>query len=124
MLAVFRPLLAITLACAVVTSAAAQTPTDTPVIRRDDSGHTFIRATRITTPIRVDGRLDDAVYRDVPPITGFIQQEPREGEPVTEQTEAWLLFDDDHIYVACRCRDARPETVEKKDMRRDSSNQR
>lgn len=116
--------MAIALACAVATTVTAQTPTDSPVIARDNSGHITIRATRITTPIAVDGRLDDAAYREVPPITGFLQQEPREGEPVTEQTEAWVLFDDDNIYVTCRCRDARPETVEKKDMRRDSSNQR
>jgi hypothetical protein len=119
-----RCLAGIVIACAVGTTVTAQTPTDGPLIAKDSSGHITLRATRIATPITVDGRLDDAAYLEVPPITGFIQQEPREGEPVTEQTEAWVLFDDDNIYVACRCRDARPETIEKKDMRRDSSNQR
>ena len=69
---------------AVSTEAAAQS-SELPVITRDGSGQTIIRATRITTPPRVDGRLDDAAYREVPPITDFIQQEPREGEPVTER---------------------------------------
>jgi len=62
-----------------------------------------VTATRITTPIKIDGRLDDAVYREVAPLTGFIQQEPEEGQPVTERTEAWVLFDADNIYIACRC---------------------
>src|SRR5688500_3756109 len=105
------------------TAAAAQS-SEPPVITRDGSGQTVIRATRISTPPRVDGRLDDAVYREVQPIVGFIQQEPREGEPVTEATQAWVMFDDDNIYIACRCSYARPETIESKDMRRDSSNQR
>lgn len=83
-----------------------------------------IQATRITTPIKVDGRLDDAAYREVPPLTGFIQQEPQEGAPVTERTEAWVLFDDDNIYISCRCYDAHPESIQSKDMRRDSANQR
>ena len=105
------------------TAAAAQS-SELPVITRDGSGQTIIRATRISTPPRVDGRLDDAVYREVQPIMGFIQQEPREGEPVTEPTQAWVMFDDDNIYIACRCSDAHPETIESKDMRRDSANQR
>jgi hypothetical protein len=105
-------------------SAAAAQTSELPVITRDGSGQTIIRATRISTPPRIDGRLDDAVYRDVAPVMGFIQQEPREGEPVTEPTQAWVMFDDDNIYIACRCSDARPETIESKDMRRDSSNQR
>ncbi len=83
-----------------------------------------IGATRVTTPIKIDGRLDDAAYRDVAPLTGFIQQEPHEGAPVTERTEAWVLFDDDNIYIACRCYDAHPESIQSKDMRRDSANQR
>src|SRR5687768_14674885 len=106
-----------------LTKAAAQS-TELPVVTRDGSGQTIIRATRISRPPSVDGRLDDAVYREVPPIIGFIQQEPREGEPVTEPTQAWVMFDDDNIYIACRCSDARPETIESKDMRRDSTNQR
>jgi hypothetical protein len=83
-----------------------------------------IQATRVTTPIKIDGRLDDAAYREVAPLTDFIQQEPQEGAPVTERTEAWVLFDDDNIYIACRCYDAHPEGIQSKDMRRDSANQR
>src|SRR5215207_3949518 len=79
-----------------VTAAAAQS-SELPVVTRDGSGQTIIRATRVSTPPRIDGRLDDAVYREVPPIMGFIQQEPREGEPVTEATQAWVMFDDDNI---------------------------
>jgi hypothetical protein len=125
LVAAARVVLAALMFCVItgLTEAGAQS-LELPVITRDGSGQTIIRATRISTPPRLDGRLDDAVYRDVPPIIGFIQQEPREGEPVTEPTQAWVMFDDDNIYIACRCSDARPETIESKDMRRDSSNQR
>lgn len=56
-----------------LTAAAAQS-SEAPVITREGGGQTIIRATRISTPLRVDGRLDDAVYREVPPIMGFIQR--------------------------------------------------
>ncbi len=93
-----------------------------PVMIRDADGKITIRATRITTPLRIDGRLDDAAYREVPTITEFVQQEPKNGEPVTEKTESWVFFDDDNLYVACRCWDTHPERIVANDMRRDGNN--
>ena len=93
-----------------------------PLLTRAADGAVTVRATRIDTPIRLDGRLDEEVYRRIPPITDFIQQEPVEGAPVTEKTEAWILFDDENIYVSCRCWDSRPERIVANDMRRDSPN--
>jgi hypothetical protein len=64
---------------------------------------------RLSTPLRIDGRLDEEVYVSVEPITGFIQQEPREGAPATEKTDAWILFDDVNLYIVARCWDSHPE---------------
>ncbi len=91
------------------------------VIARNERGIT-IRATRITAPMRIDGRLDEEVYRQVPAITEFIQQEPQEGAPVSESTSAWVLYDDDNIYVSCRCLMADRSKIVANDMRRDSTN--
>src|SRR3712207_1051788 len=63
--------------------------TGTPVWSRDAEGRVIVRATRILERIAIDGRLDEAAYRDVPAITEFIQQAPEEGAPMTERTEAW-----------------------------------
>jgi hypothetical protein len=93
------------------------------VVTRDATGKVVVRATRITQPVDIDGRLDDAAYGEVPPMTEFIQQEPKEGAPITEKTEVWLMFDDQDIYVACRCSDQHPERIVANDMRRDGSNQ-
>ena len=48
---------------------------------------------------------------DVPPLTDFVQVEPIEGAPATEQTEVWLAFDDDNVYISARCRDSAPEVA-------------
>ena len=79
-----------------------------------------IRAIRLDTPVQLDGRLDEDVYRDIAPVTDFIQQEPAEGAPATDQTEVWVLFDDDTLYVAARCWSADPERIVANDMKRDS----
>ena len=94
-------------------------PVAPEVIARDDRGRATVRATRLKEPMVLDGRLDDDVYRSVPPLTGFIQQEPHEGQLATEQTEAWIFFDDRNLYVAARCWDSHPERMVANEMRRD-----
>jgi hypothetical protein len=91
------------------------------VIARNERGVT-VRATRIQTPMRIDGRLDEPVYSQIPAITEFIQQEPREGALVSESTSAWVLFDDDNLYFSCRCLMADRSQIVANDMRRDSTN--
>ena len=71
------------------------TAPEAPVVfAKDDQGRITIRATRLRSALDLDGDLDEAVYRDVTPIDHFVQQEPNEGQPATERTLAWLLFDD------------------------------
>ena len=92
------------------------------VTSRNADGRVVIRATRVTQPMVIDGQLDEAVYRDVPPITDFYQQQPNFGKMSTERAEAWILYDDTNIYIACRCYHARPDKIIANDMRRDSRN--
>ena len=82
-----------------------------------------IRAVRVTEPLMVDGTLDERVYQDVPAVSEFIQTEPLEGVPASEQTEVWVLFDRDYLYISARCWDSAPESEWiANEMRRDSMN--
>ena len=56
-------------------------------------------ARAVAKPPVIDGRLTDAVWLDVPPITGFIQRELHEGQPVTERTEVRIITDGEALYV-------------------------
>lgn len=96
-------------------------PVAPEVMARNQAGVT-VRATRISTAMVIDGQLDESVYSLVKPMTEFVQQDPHEGAPVSERTEAWLLYDDRNIYVACRCLDEHPEHMVANEMRRDSTN--
>ena len=98
------------------------TPPQPPeVVTRESIDRVTVRATRIAEPMVLDGRLDEETYARVASIGGFIQQEPREGEPASERTNVWLLFDDRNIYVSARCWDSHPERLVSKEMRRDHS---
>lgn len=96
-------------------------PVAPDVIARNERGVT-VRATRITTPMNIDGRLDEPVYEEIEAITDFAQQEPVEGAPVSEGTAAWVFYDDENLYVACRCLMADRRQIVADDMRRDSTN--
>ena len=101
---------------------ASASPVAPAVITRTTEGQATVRAVRVTRPPTLDGRLDDSVYTGTLPIDGFIQQEPQEGAPASEKTEAWMLFDDSNIYVAARCWDSHPERDVLSELRRDNNN--
>ena len=92
------------------------------VITRDDEGRATVRSVRTPTRLDVDGRLDEAIYKSVMPIDGFIQQEPRNGEPATERTDVWVLFDDDTLYISAKCWDSQPDRWVRSGLQRDMQN--
>ena len=96
-------------------------PLPPEVISRDAQGRVTIRAVRLSEGIRLDGNLDEEVYRTVPPITDYVQNVPDVGQPATERTETWVLFDGSNLYIAARCYDSAPSSEWVADeMRRDS----
>jgi len=97
-------------------------PVAPDVITRDPEGRATLRAVRIAQPLRIDGALDETLYRDVPAISDFIQVEPDSGEAATERTETWVAFDEDYIYVSFKVWDSRMDTLIATEMRRDSTN--
>jgi hypothetical protein len=95
-------------------------PVPPAVLARDAAGNTTVRAIRLSTPLDIDGRLDEPVYAEVPPLDEFIQSIPDEGEPSTELTEAWIMFDQENVYVSARVHDSAPESEwVANEMRRD-----
>ena len=96
-------------------------PTPPAVISRDTAGHATIRAVRLASPLRIDGRLDDEVYSTIPPISDFVLVDPRNGTPPSQRTEAWLLFDDTNVYVSVRCWESNLERMVANELRRDNN---
>ena len=57
-------------------------------------------AIKTTQAPKVDGNLADAVWRDAPVATEFIQNYPSTGQPASQKTEVRILYDNSAIYVA------------------------
>jgi hypothetical protein len=58
---------------------------------------------RTATPVKVDGKLNDAVWTRVLPMSDF--RENLDGSPSDVKTEARMLYDDKFLYVSFRCPD-------------------
>ena len=78
-----------------------------------------LNAVRATGPVTLDGKLDEAAWSAAPLATNFIQNDPREGEPATYQTEVRVLYDDDALYFGVFAKDAEPGQLIVNDLKKD-----
>ena len=69
----------------------------------------------------IDGRVDDEVWRDVPPHSAFVQQDPIEGDPASERTEVRILVGKGNVYVGIICFDSDPSKIIVSQSRRDAA---
>ena len=97
-------------------------PVAPAVVNRDERGRATMRAFRIDTPLKLDGRLDEEVYTRIQGASDFVQQLPREYTPGTERTLVWIFFDEDNLYLAAHLFDTQPEREIATEMRRDDNN--
>lgn len=82
------------------------------------SGPAEVRATRISVPVSVDGKLDEPVWQGQG-IGAFVQKEPNEGAPPSERTVVFLAYDDEALYVAAQLFDTSPDSIVARLARRD-----
>ena len=82
-------------------------------------GRLQINALRTDEAVIIDGHLDDAVWQLALPVSGFVQSEPQEGAPATEQTVVQMAYDTDKLYIAAYCHDSDPTGIVVNDIRED-----
>lgn len=75
---------------------------------------------RLSHPPVIDGKLDDAVWQEGNLLDGFIQSDPDEGKPATEQTVVRMGYDAHNLYFAIRCFDREPSKILGSSMRFDT----
>lgn len=78
--------------------------------------------TKISDKIKLDGNLDEEIWKESNKITSFTQREPKSGEPATERTEVAFCYDSDKLYVGVWCFDQNPFKIIRKGMKRDFEN--
>lgn len=62
-------------------------------------------------PIRVDGSLDEAIWQEQAEIKDFQQNFPFDTSAAQAQTEVWMAYDANALYVAAKCYKATPNYV-------------
>jgi len=66
-------------------------------------------------------RPNGGVAAQMTRIAGFIQAQPRDGEPSTQQTEGYIGYDEKHLYVVFVCFDNQPEQIRAHMTRRENA---
>ncbi len=116
----FIALAYLVLACPAVLEAQDRAPkgTDDPAIW--NRARPVLQAGRVgEDEPSLDGRLDEPVWRQATPATGFTQFEPDPGAPGSQRTEARVLYGDDALYVGIRAWDTAPDSIAGQLTRRD-----
>src|SRR5262245_34500476 len=76
-------------------------------------------AVRATGPIKTDGSLDEPDWARAPLAHDFIQNDPREGEPATEDTDVRVLYDANNIYIGVFAHDRDPRAILTSELSKD-----
>ena len=90
-----------------------------PVSARQSDDVYRLEAQRAVTPIAIDGALDEAAWRLAPVASGFIQNEPHEGEAASEPTDVKILYDETNLYIGVYAHDSAPDDIIVNDLRKD-----
>src|SRR5690348_4653183 len=90
--------------------------------QHDTAAHVPTTAVAIRTnrPPVIDGRDNDPVWRQAPPITDFTDWQPTEGKAPRFKTEAKVAYDAANLYVFVRAYDPRPDSIARILERRDT----
>lgn len=60
---------------------------------------------------KIDGVLNDEVWKSASVANNFIQFDPYNGAPATEQTEVRMLYDNNSIYIGVMLYDSSPDSI-------------
>ncbi len=70
------------------------------------------------TPL-IDGKLNDAIWKEENWSTDFIQREPNENVSPTEQTAFKIAYDSKYLYIGFKCFDSETDKIVNRMSRRD-----
>ena len=68
-------------------------------------------AVRVTESPKIDGKLDDQAWVDVPVTTDFTQYSPYNGDSASFKTEIKVLYDQTAIYIGAMMYDPNPDSI-------------
>jgi len=90
----------------------------TAVFNPEDYRNREVNAIRLEQPLDIDGILDETLY-STESNGPFIQYEPHNGILGSENTEFWVGYDDNALYIGAMMHDSNPDSIIARMSRRD-----
>jgi Domain of unknown function (DUF5916)/Carbohydrate family 9 binding domain-like len=87
--------------------------------RKSADGRRMLQAMPSTGAVRIDGALDEPIWKTAEPATDFVQSEPITGAPASEVTEVRVAYDAAYIYIGAYMHDREADRVVVTDLRKD-----
>ena len=93
-----------------------------PICRAADTAPPppFASLPRIERPLTLEEVISGDAGERAAVVKDFVQHDPREGEPASQETTAFLAYDRKHLYVGFVCRDIEPLKIRAHVTRRDA----
>ncbi|WP_430968108.1 DUF5916 domain-containing protein [Spongiimicrobium sp. 2-473A-2-J] len=76
------------------------------IVFKPDPVKKKLEAVAISSPLKIDGVLDEPSWKRAKPSPRFTQIEPNQGAPPTQDTEIKVLFDKNNLYFGIVCHDS------------------
>jgi hypothetical protein len=100
---------------------AAQEATVAPDKAQAAAARAELRPARVQQTPVIDGVLDDDAWSAGPIKTGpWTSCNPLYGDSIRQQTNVWMAYDADYIYLAFQCDDPEPAAIKSSITRRDN----
>ncbi|MBE9468731.1 MAG: hypothetical protein IMY72_10500 [Bacteroidetes bacterium] len=81
-----------------------------------------INAVEISTAPKIDGALDDEIWKNIPVATDFIQFDPTNGAKPSQKTKVKFAYDNSAIYIGAFMYDSSPDSISRGLSQRDNIN--
>ena len=66
---------------------------------------------KVSSSPKIDGYIEESFWGNLTPLKGFVQFDPYNGKPASEETTAYIAYDEDSLYIAIKCIDSQPEKI-------------
>ncbi len=73
------------------------------------------------SPPKIDGILDDEIWKNSPLEKDFITYNPLYGEILPQKTQVWIAYDSKNLYFAFMCYDTEPQKIKTSITKRDNT---
>lgn len=66
---------------------------------------------KVSSSPKIDGYIEESFWGSLTPLKDFVQFDPYNGKPPSEETIAYIAYDEDNLYIAFNCLDSQPGKI-------------